>query len=187
MISRFNIIEAPLSNLRIIQRNFVVDHRGYLERVFCESDLQNLLAQKHIVQINHSLTARKGTVRGMHFQNTPFAEIKFISCLKGEVFDVAVDLRKDSPTFLQWHAEILSENNHRTYVIPEGFAHGFQALSDNCELLYLHTAPYMKSSEGALNVLDPRIGIQWALPVVELSARDQSHPFLDNNFSGINI
>ena len=98
------------------------------------------------------MTASRGTVRGMHFQHPPHAETKFVSCLRGEVFDVAVDLRNGSPTFLHWHAEILSADNHRTLVIPEGFAHGFQTLSDDCEMLYFHTAAYNPEAEGGLNV-----------------------------------
>ena len=87
-------------------------------------------------------------MRGLHFQYPPHAETKLVSCLRGEVFDVAVDLRRDSPTFLRWHAEILSSDNHRTLLIPEGFAHGFQTLTEDCELLYLHTAAWQPGAEG---------------------------------------
>ena len=139
------------------------------------------------MQINHTLTGRRGTVRGMHYQRPPHAETKFISCLRGEVFDVAVDLRHDSPTFLRWHAEVLSAENHRTLVVPEGFAHGFQTLADDCELLYLHTAAFAADSEGALNANDPRLAIVWPQPISDWSARDAGHPILGDYFSGIKL
>jgi dTDP-4-dehydrorhamnose 3,5-epimerase len=114
----------------------------------------------------------------MHFQREPNAEMKFVTCLRGEVFDVAVDLRPGSPTYLRWHGEILSGSNHKTLVIPEGFAHGFQTLTEDCEMLYLHTASHHSGSEGGLHPLDPALSIPWPLPVAEMSARDSSHPFL---------
>src|ERR1039458_3777337 len=126
MSSRFDILDTPMQGLKLIQRKPIGDHRGYLERMFCTEELQGLIRGKGIVQINHTLTTRRGTVRGLHFQYPPYAETKVVSCLRGEVFDVAVDLRQGSPTFRHWHAEILSGDNHRTLLIPEGFAHGFQ-------------------------------------------------------------
>jgi dTDP-4-dehydrorhamnose 3,5-epimerase len=104
-----------------------------------------------------------------------------VSCLRGEVFDVAVDLRDNSPTFLRWHAEVLSADNHKTLVIPKGFAHGFQTLTDDCEMLYFHTAAYQPGAEGGLNVLDPRLAIKWPLDVDVLSDRDRSHPMIARN------
>jgi dTDP-4-dehydrorhamnose 3,5-epimerase len=128
-----------------------------------------------------------GTVRGMHFQHPPYAEMKLVSCLRGEVFDVAVDLRKDSPTFLQWHGEILSEVNQRTFCMPEGFAHGFQTLTEDCELIYFHSATYAPEAEAGLNALDPRLAIAWPMPVVDRSVRDQQHAMLTSDFSGLSI
>lgn len=185
MNTRFNILATPIAGLHVIQRKPIGDSRGHLERLFCAEELQTCIPGKHIVQINHTLTATCGTVRGMHFQHPPHAEIKFVSCLRGEVFDVAVDLRHNSPTFLRWHAERLSADNHQTLVIPEGFAHGFQTLTDDCEMLYFHTAAYQPGAEGGLNAQDPRLAIQWPLPVVGLSPRDTAHPFLSNAFSGV--
>jgi len=185
MSARFDLLPTPLADLRVLQRKPLGDSRGYLERMFCLQELEEILASQHIAQINHTLTASRGTVRGMHFQRPPHAETKFVSCLRGEVFDVAVDLRRDSPTFLRWHGEILSADNHRTLVIPEGFAHGFQTLCDDCEMLYLHTDAYHAEAEGGVNALDPRLSIDWRLPVERLSARDASHPMLNNDFSGI--
>ncbi|MBA3032745.1 MAG: dTDP-4-dehydrorhamnose 3,5-epimerase [Gammaproteobacteria bacterium] len=185
MSTRFDILDTPLAGLRILQRKFIGDSRGYLERLFCSEELQALAPGRHITQINHTLTATRGTVRGMHFQRPPHAEIKFVSCLRGEVFDVAVDLRDNSPTFLRWHAEVLSADNHKTLVIPEGFAHGFQTLTDNCEMLYFHTAAYQPGAEGGLNAQDPRLAIQWPLPVAGLSPRDAAQPLLDKSFTGV--
>jgi dTDP-4-dehydrorhamnose 3,5-epimerase len=187
MSNRFDILETPLAGLRLLQRKPIGDSRGYLERIFCAEELQSLAPGKHIAQINHTFTASRGTVRGMHFQHPPHAEIKFVNCLRGEVFDVAVDLRHNSPTFLQWHAEVLSAKNHKTFVIPEGFAHGFQTLTDNCEMLYFHTAAYLPGVEAGLNAQDPRLAICWPLPIAELSPRDATHPLLDKTFAGVTL
>lgn len=185
MSTRFDLFATSIAGLQVLQRKPIGDTRGYLERLFCAEELQALIPGKHIAQINHTLTLACGTVRGMHFQHPPHAETKFVSCVRGEVFDVAVDLRHNSPTFLRWHAERLSAENHKTLVIPEGFAHGFQTLTGDCEMLYVHTAAYQASAEGGLNVQDPRLAIQWPLPVAGLSPRDAAHPFLDNDFIGV--
>lgn len=187
MDARFDLLDTPLSGLRILHRKPIGDSRGYLERLFCNEELSELARGKPIAQINHTWTAARGTVRGMHFQYPPHSETKFVSCLRGEVFDVAIDLRRDSPTFLHWHSEILSSENRKTIVIPEGFAHGFQTLTDDCEMLYFHTATYNPAAEGGLNVQDPRVGIQWPLPVSGLSPRDAMHPLVEGNFLGLNL
>ena len=153
--------------------------------MFCADELTAAGWCSPIAQINHTLTARQGTVRGMHFQYPPHSETKLVSCIRGEVWDVAVDLRTDSNTYLQWHAEHLSAENGCAMLIPEGFAHGFQALSDNVELLYCHSRPYAGRAEGGLNPLDPQLQIQWPLPIVEMSQRDAEHPALTNLFTGI--
>jgi dTDP-4-dehydrorhamnose 3,5-epimerase len=184
MSTRFEIIDTSLYGLRIIQRKPIGDRRGYLERLFCSDEFEAFSAGKPIVQINHTFTAIRGTVRGMHFQRPPYAEIKFVSCMRGEVFDVAVDLRHNSSTFLHWHAEVLTSDNHKSLVIPEGFAHGFQTLTNDCELLYFQTAAYKPETEGGLHVKDSQVGIAWPLPVVGLSQRDTEHPFVSNGFKG---
>jgi dTDP-4-dehydrorhamnose 3,5-epimerase len=184
---RFDICATPIAGLHVLQRKPIGDRRGYLERLFCADDLQALVPNRQILQVNHTLTATRGTVRGLHFQHPPHAETKFVHCLRGEVFDVAVDLRRGSPTFLQWHAELLGADNHKTFVIPEGFAHGFQTLSDDCEMLYFHTATYHPDAEGGLNAQDPRFAVSWPLPVSGLSPRDAAHPMLDEKFMGVDI
>lgn len=185
MSSRFETMETPLRGLRLLQRRPLGDQRGYLERVFCATELQPLLAGRRVAQVNHTLTSTRGTVRGMHFQFPPFTETKFVSCLRGEVFDVAVDLRTGSETFLHWHAEILSGDNHRTLVIPDGFAHGFQTLTEDCEMLYLHTAEYRAEAEGGIDAFDPRVGVAWPLPLAERSMRDAGHAPLPDDFVGV--
>ena len=142
---------------------------------------------KQIVQINRSLTRKRGTVRGMHFQFPPHAEVKIVSCLRGEIFDVAVDIRTGSPTFLQWHGEILSAGNRTSLYIPEGFAHGFQTLTPDCELLHLHTSAYAPHADGGLHPLDPRIGICWMEPVAEMSERDRSRQHITVSFTGVRL
>jgi dTDP-4-dehydrorhamnose 3,5-epimerase len=185
MSARFDILDTSIAGVKQLQRHPIGDHRGYFERLFCAEELQPLLAGRSIVQINHSLTVQRGAVRGLHFQHPPHAETKIVSCLRGAVWDVAVDLRQGSATFLRWHAAILSADNHQTLLIPEGLAHGFQTLADDCELLYLHTAAYRADAEGALNALDPRLDIAWPLPIAELSARDRNHPLITADYAGI--
>ena len=185
MSIRFDILATPIADLLVLQRKPIGDSRGYLERLFCAEEFQTFIPGTHIAQVNHTLTATCGTVRGMHFQHPPHTETKFVSCLRGEVFDVAVDLRHNSPTFLRWYAERLSADNHKTLVIPEGFAHGFQTLDDDCEMLYFHTSAYQPGAEGGLHAQDPRLAIQWPMPVAGLSPRDAAHPFLGKAFSGV--
>ena len=148
-MSRFTITKLPLVDLKIIECKRLVDSRGFLARLFCAEVLFALGWLKPIAQINHTYTARRGTLRGMHYQQPPCAEMKLVSCLQGEVWDVAIDLRAGSPTFLQWHAEVLSADNNRAMLIPEGFAHGFQTLTDDVQLLYCHSAPHSPDTEVA--------------------------------------
>ncbi len=186
-MSRFDCFTTLLPGLKILQRKPIEDARGFLSRFFCAEESKELGFNKPISQINHTLTRQKGAVRGLHYQQPPHAEIKLVSCIKGEVFDVAVDLRKNSPTFLQWHGEVLSEHNQRSLLIPEGFAHGFQTLTEDCELIYLHSAPYIKEAEAALNVTDPKLAITWPLTITEISERDRLHPMIKLDFEGIAV
>lgn len=186
-MKRFDFFPTPLKGLMLVQRKSIEDNRGFFNRVFCAEEFSSTGLIRPIAQINHSKTYLKGVVRGMHFQYPPFAEDKIVTCTHGSVFDVAVDLRNKSPTFLQWHGEILSGENQRSLLIPQGFAHGFQTMTANCELFYIHSMPYMANMEGALNAVDPRLGILWPLPITQLSKRDQTHPMLTANFKGINL
>lgn len=184
-MARFDFIPTPLAGLMLVQRKVIEDQRGFLSRFYCADEFREAGLNKPIAQINHTLTRNKGAVRGLHFQYAPYAETKLVSCLHGEIFDVAVDLRRGSPTFLHWHGAILSAQNRQSLLIPEGFAHGFQALTGDCELIYLHTAAYHPDAEGALNVGDPRLGIVWPLAITELSERDRNHKLIEQDFQGI--
>lgn len=180
-----NVRESTLAGLKIVQSTPHHDARGSFIRLFCAREIQTLLGRRQIAQINQSTTAQVGAVRGMHFQHPPHAEMKLVRCLRGTVWDVAVDLRPDSPTFLDWHAEELSPQNATMMVIPEGFAHGFQALEADSEVLYLHTEYYHPESEGGLRHDDPRLGINWPLAPQDVSPRDLTHPLLDDSFAGV--
>lgn len=182
-----NLLDTPLSGLKVVQSTPHQDARGAFMRFFCARELQPLLGGRQIAQINHSRTSRTGAVRGMHFQHPPHAEMKMVRCLRGRVWDVAVDLRAGSPTLLKWYAQELSPDSTQMMVIPEGFAHGFQTLEPNSELLYLHTEFYQPPSEGGLRHDDPRLGITWPLAPQDLSPRDLSHPLLNNDFTGVTL
>jgi dTDP-4-dehydrorhamnose 3,5-epimerase len=161
------------------------DHRGRFARLFDRSILSSIHADRPIVQINHSLTIAVGAVRGMHFQRAPRLEAKWVRCIRGRVFDVAVDLRCGSPTFLQHVSVELSAEVANAFFIPEGCAHGFQVLEPGSELLYLHTQSYEPSTEGGLRWDDPLLAIDWPLPATDISQRDQSHPLLTPDFEGL--
>jgi len=182
-----NLIDTILEGVKVIEAIPLRDERGEFARIFCDNELQVFLNGRSIKQINWSMTRKIGAVRGMHFQNAPYAEIKIVRCLRGRVFDVAVDLRKSSPTFLKTFGVELSPLKNIALLIPEGCAHGFQVLEENSELLYLHTAPYNPSSEAAIRFDDPIVGITWPITPTDMSQRDLSHSYLNNDFQGISI
>ncbi len=182
-MSRLTIHPLPLPGLCRITRKSLEDERGFLSRLFCTEELTACGWNKPISQINHSYTNKYGTVRGMHFQKAPHAEIKLVTCIRGKVWDVAVDNRPDSKTYLHWYAEELSSENNNALLIPEGFAHGFQALTNETELIYCHSAPYTPEAEDGLHVLDPILNINWPLKISQLSERDNNFSFLPPNES----
>lgn len=186
-MSRFNIKDLPLTGMKRIEHRRVGDHRGFFSRLFCAEELSSAGWLKPIAQINHTYTAKRGTVRGLHFQQSPYAEMKMVICLRGKVWDVVVDLRSNSSTSLQWHAEMLADDNQQAVLIPEGCAHGFQALSDDVELLYFHSAPYSPEGERGIHPMDPLFAITWPLEISEISVRDKSHRLLSSTFTGIDI
>lgn len=149
-----------------------------MTRLFCEHELSCAGWKSPVAQINQTHTSEKGTIRGMHFQLAPHAEMKLVSCIRGKIWDVVVDVREESPTFLQWHAEIISAENNRSLLIPEGFAHGFQTLEDNVDLVYLHSTPFNPDAQSGLNYADPALAIKWPIPVGEISMRDKTLPFV---------
>jgi len=187
MGSKLTITQSSLLGLFVINPNTYGDERGSFSRIFCMDELKELMNGKSIQQINHSVTSKKGTVRGMHFQYAPDCEVKMVRCIRGKVLDVVVDIRKNSKTFLETFSIELSAENQNMIYIPEGFAHGFQTLEDNTELLYLHTKLYSPNNEGALNIKDPLLDINFPLDIISLSKRDEEHKFLDKNFKGIDV
>jgi len=184
-MSRLTVTELPIVGLKMIERRRLGDSRGFLSRLFCSEELMPTGWRIPIAQINHTVTTKIGTVRGMHFQLPPHAEMKLVNCLRGRVWDVAVDLRRGSETVLHWHAEELSADNQKALLIPEGFAHGFQALTDDVELLYFHTSAFHDEAQGGLNPRDPVLAIEWPLEITELSDADAQHSFVEAGFTGI--
>ncbi len=172
-------VETPLKGAYIIKLEPLVDERGFFARTFCKKEFKEIGHLKEFVQFNHSKTVQKGTLRGMHYQVSPSSEIKLIRCIQGEAYDVIVDLRKESPTFLDHLVVVLSEKNMKMIYVPEGFAHGFQTLEDNCQLIYHHTAYYSPEDERGLYYDDPTLNISWPLEPKNLSAKDRSYPLLD--------
>ncbi len=163
------------------------DERGFFYRFFDVDQFKEIGHNKPWVQLNHSYTKQEYSLRGLHFQWPPLAEIKMVKCIAGKIFDVLVDLRRNSPTFLQWVGVELSAENKKMLYIPEGFAHGFQTLSGDCELIYHHTAVYAKDSEGGIRWSDPLINIQWPADPINISVRDLQHPLLTKEFRGIKL
>lgn len=184
-MSGMRLHPTPLGGLTVIETAPIGDARGRFVRIFCEGELDALRPGLHFTQVNLSTTRHRGAVRGMHFQRAPMAEAKLIRCLRGRVFDVAVDLRAGSPTFLRWHAVELSADGQDQVFIPEGFAHGFQAMDDDVQLLYMHTVAWSREHEGGLRHDDPRLAIEWPLPVTQVSDKDRAAPLLDDGFAGL--
>lgn len=177
--------ETPLKGSYIIELNPYKDERGWFARTYCKKEFEAIGHDKEWVQLNHSFTKQKGAIRGMHYQLPPFSEIKMVRCIAGAVYDVIVDLRKGSETFLKWFGIELSAENKTMIYIPEGFAHGFQALTNDCELIYHHSQFYMPGVEGGIRYNDAKINIEWPLMATTISERDEKHPLLDENFKGL--
>jgi len=152
------------------------DERGFFARAFCQKEFAAHGLATEMVQANVSQNVSKGTLRGMHYQRAPFAEVKLVRCIHGTIHDVIIDLRPDSPTYLNWLGVELSRRNRRALYVPEGFAHGYQALEDDTEVLYLVSQFYTPSHESAIRWNDPRFGIRWPLPDPILSPKDAAHP-----------
>ena len=179
--------ESKLKGLYVIELQPFIDERGYFVRSYCDKTLERLGITKSIKQINHSSTLKVGAIRGMHYQDPPHAELKMIRCIAGEIFDVAIDLRKDSETFLQWHGEYLRAGDFKMMIVPEGFAHGFQAIKKNSEIFYPSTASYNPQFERGILFSDKNIGIEWPLKVTDISEKDSNHKTLNREFIGLDI
>jgi len=182
-----NIKPLPLAGAHLVETTPRGDHRGHFARLFCAREFAQAGLPTEVVQANHSLTVPAGAVRGLHFQRPPMAEVKMVRCVRGAVFDVLVDIRVGSPTYLRWHGETLSADNMRLMVVPEGFAHGFQALEPESEILYLVSQYYSPELEGGLRHDDPTLGIDWPLPIADVSLKDAAHPLVGEGFVGIDL
>lgn len=170
----------PLMGAMLASLEKRCDDRGMFARAFCKSELAAHGLNVEIIQSNISTNKKAGIVRGMHFQRPPHAEIKLVRCIRGAIYDVIVDYRKESPTFGQWFGAKLSEENGLMMVVPEGFAHGYQALTDEATAFYMVSAAYAPNAEGGLRHNDPVLGIKWPLPVTEVSAKDMQWPLLEH-------
>lgn len=180
---KFHAIE--LQGVYVIDLQPFRDERGFFSRIYCKKEFAEAGLVSEFVQINHSITTRKGTIRGMHYQVPPHAEVKVIRCVKGGVLDVVVDIRRNSPTFLKHFKIELTEENDRMLYIPRGFAHGFQTIEDDAALIYQHSDFYMPSAEQGIRYNDPLLEIDWPLTVNEISLKDRNHQFLSHDFEGI--
>ena len=154
----------------------LADERGFFARTFCAETLRKRGLEQHFPQHSMSQSARRGTVRGMHFQRAPHTEVKLVRCLRGAVFDVLVDLRPDSATFCRWQAFELSAANRLQLYVPKGFAHGFQSLTDDAEVSYLISKTYVPAAADGVRFDDPAFGIAWPLPVTAMSDKDRNWP-----------
>ena len=180
-------VETKLQGAFIITPDLIEDERGFFARTFCRREFESQGLDPNIVQCNISFNKTKGTLRGMHYQARPHSEAKLVRCTAGDIYDVIIDLRPESPTFKQWFAAELSAENRRLLYIPKGFAHGFQTLAHNTELIYHHSAFHSPDYARGLRFDDPALNIAWPLPVIMVTPKDRSYPLVENNFKGIKI
>jgi len=171
-------IETKIKDLYIIEPELKQDERGYFARVFCKEELEGIGFDFSIVQINKSLNKKSGMIRGMHFQKYPRSEDKIVQCIKGAIYDVAVDLREDSSTYGEWVSVDLSEENKKMFLIPKGFAHGFQSLKDDSEILYFLSEFYSPDYQGGIRFDDPFLNIEWPIENPFLLERDRNWPLI---------
>lgn len=176
---RFTFQPTPLAGVWLVRRNPIADYRGFFTRFYCRHEFAAIGTDAPLAQINHSLSRQRGTVRGLHFQHPPHAEGKVVTCIVGRVFDVAIDLRQGSPTFLQWFGMDLAEDGQLSLAIPPGVAHGYQTLSEGAQILYLATASYSAEAEDGVNPFDPAVGIKWPETISEVSPRDAQRGMLN--------
>lgn len=178
---------TPLKDAFTIELERRGDDRGFFARAFCERELADHGLEQRFVQINNSLSGKRGTLRGLHYQLAPVAEVKIMRCIRGAVWDAIIDLRPDSPTFAQWFGAELSAQNRRMMYVPRGFAHAVLTLADDSELLYLVSEFYEPAQERGLRWNDPRFAIEWPVTPTEISDKDRSWPDFDPAFHGIEM
>lgn len=173
---RFTKLKLP--GVLRVDLDRIEDERGFLSRMFCQEEMAANGVGLSVAQCNNTLTRLAGTIRGMHFQRPPKAEIKMVRCIRGAIFDVVVDLRSGSATYGHWCSVELNEQERSMLIVPKGFAHGFQTLRPDTELIYFHSESYCKPYEGGLDPLDAAVAIPWPLPLLSISERDRQHPGL---------
>lgn len=178
--------ETNIKGVYKVKPTILSDDRGEFFRSYCKDEFSNI-TDSEFVQMNHSINYKKGTLRGMHYQLPPHAEDKLVRCVKGSIFDVFVDLRLNSPTYLQWESITLSESNKEMLFLPKGIAHGFMTMEDDSHVLYHHTEYYHPRSERGISYNDEKIKIDWPLEITCMSERDKSYPALDADFKGLEI
>jgi dTDP-4-dehydrorhamnose 3,5-epimerase len=171
--------ETGFDGLFVVELEKLVDSRGFFARSWCAREFADHGLENAVAQCNISYNEKKGTLRGLHFQQEPFEEAKIVRCTKGIIYDVAVDLRSKSPTFKRWFALELSEENRRAFFIPKGFAHGFQTLVDASEVLYQMSVYYQPEAQAGVRWNDPVFGIHWPVPGPIMSPKDAAFPDFD--------
>jgi dTDP-4-dehydrorhamnose 3,5-epimerase len=171
-------LPTPLAGAYVVELERIEDERGFFARSFCQEEFRKQRLKPAIAQCNVSWNRRRGTLRGLHYQATPHEEAKVVRCTRGAIWDVIVDLREGSPTRWRWHAQELNADNRLAFYVPEGFAHGFQALADDTEVLYQMSESYHPDLARGLRWDDPKLGIRWPLPDPILSPRDRSYALL---------
>jgi dTDP-4-dehydrorhamnose reductase/dTDP-4-dehydrorhamnose 3,5-epimerase len=176
-----NVINTEIDGLLIIEPKVFSDERGWFSETYNKKKLLDLGVNIDFLQDNHSLSKQKGVLRGLHFQIQPYPQTKLVRCTKGKIWDVAVDLRKSSSTYLKWFAIELTESNHKMLLIPQGFAHGFLTLEENSEVQYKVDNLYNPSSDRSIYYNDPKINIDWPLKKVILSDKDKNAPLLKDS------
>ena len=186
-MSNFELIDEALNGIKVFARKKFEDKRGIFSKLLCYQELKEYIDIQNIAQINYSHNSRIGTVRGMHYQAKPYAETKLVSCVQGSVYDVSVDLRKDSPTFCEYFGIELSEKNNLSVLIPKGFAHGFQSIQSDSILIYAHDESFIESHNRIINPSDTKININWPLQISNISEKDNNAPFINDQFVGIKL
>ena len=173
--------ETKLKGAYLVEVKKIEDNRGFFGRAWCQKEFEDQGLNGNVVQINTSFTHKKGTMRGLHYQVDPYQETKFIRCTKGSIWDVIIDLRPKSPTFMQWVGHELSADNYKMVYVPENFAHGFVTLEDNSEVYYPVTTFYTPGAERGIRWNDPAFNIAWPVEVEIVTEKDGNHPDFDPN------
>ena len=182
-----DIVRTRIEGLFSFNQGIHTDERGSFRKIYSSSNFKSIDVTTQLSQVNVSLTIESGTVRGMHYQISPHAESKLVTCTRGKVFDVVVDVRQGSPTFLLHEVFHLNEFESNTIHIPPGCAHGFQVIDGPAQLVYLHSEEHVMESERGLNVKDPILNIAWPLPIHGLSERDTNNQYINTEFEGIQL